>query len=281
MERVKHLSRARILLTNVGMTASLTGLLLLIALTGYGLYTISWSHVQGRAAAVCWAAWCAGGIFLLPAGARLTGLIRAAGGILGLTAVFLLEKQGVVIYALESAAAALCLTSYIAGLASIRPERTRAAWSSITSVVLAACLVITLNIISVDTYRRMDWTSAKFYELSDLTRKTPGNLEKDLKITMEIDPPAEGEVRAVYGDSDSIRDGLTTGGNPDFFMNGVYWLSKSRVRRNMIGIAPKVPEKVKFEVTRDKLNVIVLSVAAGTPAVILLFGIVVWWRRRK
>lgn len=255
MERVKQIGRARIFLTNVGMTASLTGLLLLIALTGYGLYTLSWSHVQGWAAAVCWAAWCAGGILLLPAGARLTGLIRAAGGILGLTAVFLLKKQGVMIYVLESAAAALCLTSYTAGLASIRPERTRAAWSSITSVVLAACLVITLNIISVDTYRRMDWTSAKFYELSDPTPTTLGNLEKDLKITMEIDP--------------------------HFFMNSVYWLSKSRVRKNMIGIAPKVPEKVKFDVTEDRLNAIVMSIAAGIPAAILLFGIVVWWRRRK
>jgi ABC-type uncharacterized transport system involved in gliding motility auxiliary subunit len=86
----------------------------------------------------------------------------------------------------------------------------------------------------------------------------------------------------VFGDSDFITEGrLGTGGNLDLFMNSLYWLTTTAGKQEAIGIAPKEPERVKFDISRDKLSGIVWTIVLGLPALVLLFGAGVWWFRRK
>ena len=85
----------------------------------------------------------------------------------------------------------------------------------------------------------------------------------------------------VFGDSDFVTDRMLTGGNADLFMNSIYWLSRSPIQKGMIGIAPKEPERVRISITRDRLGLVVWPVVLGLPGAVLLFGLVVWWRRRR
>ncbi len=84
----------------------------------------------------------------------------------------------------------------------------------------------------------------------------------------------------LFGDSDFILDNHLTGWNYDLLLNSIYWLAPT-VDKKMIGIAPKTPERVKFNISIDKLSGIAWSIVFGLPAAVLLLGAFVWWKRRK
>jgi hypothetical protein len=141
-------------------------------------------------------------------------------------------------------------------------------------------------------------TSAKFWGETDLQSYRKGTNEQDdkdhtgrLVVAAAVHdgpsatPGAEEDVTprlVVFGDSDFIgeRD-LSTGGNLDLFLNSLYWLSRSVGRQKMIGISPKEPERVKFNITREKLNAVVWPIVVGLPVLVLFLGIGVWWSRRS
>ncbi|MGI8589042.1 MAG: GldG family protein [Chloroflexia bacterium] len=86
----------------------------------------------------------------------------------------------------------------------------------------------------------------------------------------------------VFGDYDFLGDDLTSQqgnglGNLDLFKNTVNWLSQSEER---ISIRPKDTTTRSIVLSAESQNLISWSTIVVLPALILLGGGIVWWRRR-
>ena len=83
----------------------------------------------------------------------------------------------------------------------------------------------------------------------------------------------------VIGDSEFlINSQVGNLGNKDFFLNIVHWLVQQEKR---IAIGPKIPEEVYLNLTRSQMDGILLQTVVGLPALTLIAGGIVLWRRRK
>ena len=93
----------------------------------------------------------------------------------------------------------------------------------------------------------------------------------------KADDKKEGRL-VVIGDADFATNQLLRfQGNQDFFLNNVAWLAQDV---DLISIRPKEPEDQRLFLSRlQQQNVALLSLAV-IPGLFLVFGIVVWWRRR-
>ncbi|MFN3322457.1 MAG: GldG family protein [Bryobacteraceae bacterium] len=82
----------------------------------------------------------------------------------------------------------------------------------------------------------------------------------------------------VVGSSDWIANyTLRFQGNRDLFLNMMNWLSSDE---DLISIRPKEPEDRKLTLTRAQMNVIRTTSQFALPLLVILAGVVVWWRRR-
>jgi len=82
----------------------------------------------------------------------------------------------------------------------------------------------------------------------------------------------------VFGDSDFVSNGALTGGDQDLFMSALNWLLD---REELMAIAPKPIEEVKLSLTRKQLHNLFWINVAGIPALAVVGGLLVWFRRRK
>jgi ABC-type uncharacterized transport system involved in gliding motility auxiliary subunit len=82
----------------------------------------------------------------------------------------------------------------------------------------------------------------------------------------------------VFGDSDFVSNGALTGGDQDLFMSALNWLLD---REELMAIAPKPIEEVKLSLTRKQLRNLFWVNVAGIPALAVVGGLLVWFRRRK
>jgi ABC-type uncharacterized transport system involved in gliding motility auxiliary subunit len=82
----------------------------------------------------------------------------------------------------------------------------------------------------------------------------------------------------VFGDSDFVSNSGLVGGNEDLFMSALNWLLE---REELMAIAPKPIEEVKLSLSRSQLRKLFWINVAGTPAVAMFIGLLVWARRRK
>lgn len=85
----------------------------------------------------------------------------------------------------------------------------------------------------------------------------------------------------VLGDSDfvsnaSLRSGV--GGNQDFFLGAVNWLSE---REQRITISPKDPGILRLNLDRERQRWALLLIVLGMPGAVALFGMLVWGIRRR
>lgn len=84
---------------------------------------------------------------------------------------------------------------------------------------------------------------------------------------------------AVFGSVDFISNRFFDfSGNSDFFLNTISWISGDE---SLISIRPKVAREGKLTLTGSQLRVIFSLTVIGLPAIVLLSGIAVWWRRRN
>lgn len=82
----------------------------------------------------------------------------------------------------------------------------------------------------------------------------------------------------VAGSSDWISNyALGFGGNRDLVMNMVNWLSNDE---DLISIRPKDPEDRRIQLTGGQMLLVRLVSQFVIPLVVIIFGIMVWWRRR-
>ena len=83
----------------------------------------------------------------------------------------------------------------------------------------------------------------------------------------------------VFGDSDFVSNAyFNLFGNGDLFLNSVNWLAKEQ---DLISIRPKPREFSSVNLTRNTGNFIFFVVVILFPCFILIFGGVIWIKRRK
>ena len=93
------------------------------------------------------------------------------------------------------------------------------------------------------------------------------------------EPGKEGRL-VVVGDSDFLSDELQVNSslfNRDFWSSSVAWLTS---REDLISIAAKNPEHVRLNLTDEDVS-LVWQVVVGEALLILVIGLVVWFRRRR
>jgi len=83
----------------------------------------------------------------------------------------------------------------------------------------------------------------------------------------------------VFGDSDFIANQQTgESGAPTIFTNAISWLAR---KESQLGIPPKTPDIRTVNIQPKQMKTIAWSSVVGLPALGLLFGAIVWWRRRR
>jgi ABC-type uncharacterized transport system involved in gliding motility auxiliary subunit len=91
-------------------------------------------------------------------------------------------------------------------------------------------------------------------------------------------PPREQRI-AVLGDGDFLSNTyLGNAGNLDFGLNLVHWLSHDDA---FIDIRVRAAPDITLELGRTAQAVIGLGSLIGLPAVLLVLGIFIWFRRRR
>jgi ABC-type uncharacterized transport system involved in gliding motility auxiliary subunit len=105
----------------------------------------------------------------------------------------------------------------------------------------------------------------------------------DGKTPPPTPPPADNPKRdtriVVFGDSDFVsNNGLQAApGNGDLFLNAVNWLGQ---QENLISIRPKSTEDRRVVLTQEQQFMVFLFSVAFLPGMIVLAGVINWWRRR-
>jgi hypothetical protein len=82
----------------------------------------------------------------------------------------------------------------------------------------------------------------------------------------------------VFGDSDFLSDfEISNAGNLILAMNAINWLVE---REHAIGIAPRDVEQVNLFLSQQQMRTILIITLLAMPGAAILFGILVWRRRR-
>ena len=82
---------------------------------------------------------------------------------------------------------------------------------------------------------------------------------------------------AVFGDSSFLANGALIGGNTDFFLSALNWLLD---RKELMAIAPKTIQEYHLVLDQRQLRWLGWAVIGGLPALVAIFGILVWLQRR-
>ncbi|MFN7949929.1 MAG: Gldg family protein [Blastocatellia bacterium] len=82
----------------------------------------------------------------------------------------------------------------------------------------------------------------------------------------------------VIGDSDFASNGIVrTAGNADFILNTLSWLAQDE---DLISIRPKAPTNRTISLTETQKNLIWLLTTIFLPALVIVTGGYIWWKRR-
>jgi ABC-type uncharacterized transport system involved in gliding motility auxiliary subunit len=90
-------------------------------------------------------------------------------------------------------------------------------------------------------------------------------------------PAKKGRLVAVGNSRFAANGALGNAGNANFLLNSIHWLTGSE---KQIGIAPKTPEQASLSLTQSQVRRIGLFSIIGFPALAVLLGVWVWYRRR-
>ena len=97
-------------------------------------------------------------------------------------------------------------------------------------------------------------------------KSIPGNKEKNPAVV-------------VFGDSDFVSNAyFNLFGNGDLFLNSINWLAEEK---DLISIRPKPRDFSSVNLTRSKGNFIFFILVILFPSFILIFGGIIWFRRRR
>jgi ABC-type uncharacterized transport system involved in gliding motility auxiliary subunit len=128
------------------------------------------------------------------------------------------------------------------------------------------------------------WGETSLANLEEQVRKDPGDTAGPVSLAVAAGP-ADGDKTAakkgrlvVVGNSRfASAEGLSNSGNANFFLNSIHWLTGAE---KQIGIAPKTIEQASLSLTRSQVRRIGLFSVLGLPALAVILGVWVWYRRR-
>ena len=107
---------------------------------------------------------------------------------------------------------------------------------------------------------------------------TPGPVSLAVAVGGDEKPGAKTPRVVVVGNSRFASTGyLANGANGMLFANAIHWLTGSE---KQIGIPPKTPEQTSLSLTESQVQRLGIAAIAGLPALAVLLGIWVWFRRR-
>ncbi|MBN1587605.1 MAG: GldG family protein [Candidatus Omnitrophica bacterium] len=108
------------------------------------------------------------------------------------------------------------------------------------------------------------------------------DVEGPVSVAVAAEWTGEGGRRSrlvVLGDSDLVDNTQVNNlGNGQFFLAGTNWLAE---RESLIQIGPKQAENIRLTLEAKELHQIFWGTVVGMPALGLLLGGAVWWRRRR
>jgi ABC-type uncharacterized transport system involved in gliding motility auxiliary subunit len=90
-------------------------------------------------------------------------------------------------------------------------------------------------------------------------------------------PNNQGRFVVVGSSNWAANNILRFNGNRDLFMNMVNWLTSDE---DLISIRPKEPENRPLMLTQRQMSTLFWSSVVFLPAIVVLSGMMVWWRRR-
>lgn len=127
------------------------------------------------------------------------------------------------------------------------------------------------------------------------TGPEPGDPRGPLALALAIEPAThdheDGEVPANEPDGDGFR--LIVVGDADFVTESLLGAGPANAilasnlvnslveRETLLGIPPKKPEQVRLSMTRGEQRAAILLALVGLPALAVVAGVGVWWRRRR
>jgi ABC-type uncharacterized transport system involved in gliding motility auxiliary subunit len=142
-----------------------------------------------------------------------------------------------------------------------------------------------LELMIVDTSKD-GWGETSLSRLESV-KKDPEDTQGPVPIAISVESvkkdkdgkaPSHPFRMLVVGNSRFAANGnINNGGNVNLFLNAVNWLAG---HERLVGIAPKTPEQAALTLTRAQVNRIGLFAIAGMPAVAIVIGVWVWYRRR-
>lgn len=128
-------------------------------------------------------------------------------------------------------------------------------------------------------------TSEYSWGETDLELFTQGTAElgpKDIKGPLGVAATSEkpgGARIAVFGSADLASNRFFDfSGNSDLFLNTVNWLMRDE---DMISIRPRVAKEGKLNLTSRDQNLFFVATVVLVPLIVLISGVVVWFRRRN
>ena len=128
------------------------------------------------------------------------------------------------------------------------------------------------------------WGERELRNLTSLPTKAPTDLAGPVSLAVALGPadeakPGASAARAVLvGNSRFATNGaIANGANGIFFANAVHWLAGAE---KQIGIPPKTPDQSSLTLSESQLRQIAIGSIAGLPALAIVLGLWVWYRRR-
>ncbi len=135
------------------------------------------------------------------------------------------------------------------------------------------------------------WGETGLSKLEQEVKKDPSDNQGPVTIALALAPAEKAEkekdaskapVRparlVVVGNSRFVTNGnVRNAGNANLFLNAIHWLTGEE---KLVGIAPKRPEQSSLSLTRAQVGRLGLLATLGFPALAVVLGVWVWYRRR-
>jgi ABC-type uncharacterized transport system involved in gliding motility auxiliary subunit len=128
------------------------------------------------------------------------------------------------------------------------------------------------------------WGETNLRQLDSGLKKEPGDAPGPVSLAVAVGPADEKKKGdptprlVVVGNSRFAANGsIQNGANGTLFANAAQWLAG---RDRQVGIAPKTPEQASLTLTESQVIRISWTVIVGLPALAILLGVWVWYRRR-
>ncbi len=111
----------------------------------------------------------------------------------------------------------------------------------------------------------------------DVAGPLPLGLAIERGVSKGLDVEIGASRLVVLGDSDFIENQYLVGANGEFFLRCLEWLVD---RDELINVAPRIVQEIRLPLDVGRMRLLFWIFAIGVPALMVIFGSLVAWRRR-